>query len=99
MPSKKDNKDSLPESGFMPLKAIPKGQSPEEMEWLTDSTLSIVIVGASGDLAKVRMNKWLRAGCARDERLNSAFPSIYRKRHFRVYSTCTTTTFSPKTFA
>jgi glucose-6-phosphate 1-dehydrogenase len=29
-----------------------EGASPEEIEWLTSSGLSIVVVGASGDLAK-----------------------------------------------
>jgi hypothetical protein len=45
--------DPLPEGGILPLDAI-ENASPEEMEWLSDSSLSIVVVGASGDLAKVR---------------------------------------------
>jgi len=37
--------------GIIPVDAIEQG-SPEELEWLTDSTLAVCVVGASGDLAK-----------------------------------------------
>ena len=50
------HRESLPEGGYqvMPLSDAVAGAPPEEMEWLTSATLCVVVVGASGDLAKVR---------------------------------------------
>lgn len=46
----KESTSSLRPGGIVPVDAIDDDQ--EAMEWLTESTLAIVVVGASGDLAK-----------------------------------------------
>jgi hypothetical protein len=38
--------------GIEPVPAIDPPQQAVDMEWLTSATLAIVVVGASGDLAK-----------------------------------------------
>jgi hypothetical protein len=43
------------DGGLPPFDEITPPPPSEQMEWLTDATLSIVVIGASGDLANVRM--------------------------------------------
>lgn len=60
-------REDLPEGGYkvMPLGDAIGGTPPEEMEWLTSATLCVVVVGASGDLAKVRRRgQFAGARCA-----------------------------------
>jgi glucose-6-phosphate 1-dehydrogenase len=47
----RDTNTALRPGGIVPLSAV-QGTSPEKIEWLTDASLAIVVVGASGDLAK-----------------------------------------------
>jgi glucose-6-phosphate 1-dehydrogenase len=49
--SKKETEDMLRPGGIVSVDAI-KNAPPVDMEWLNDSCLVVVIVGASGDLAK-----------------------------------------------
>ncbi|GKY94914.1 hypothetical protein MPSEU_000456300 [Mayamaea pseudoterrestris] len=51
MTNQEKEEKMLSEKGFLPPTEVAE-VSPEEMEWLNDATLSIVVVGASGDLAK-----------------------------------------------
>lgn len=48
--SNKNETSRLRDGGIIPVNAVTG--SKEELEWLTSSTLSIIVVGASGDLAK-----------------------------------------------
>jgi glucose-6-phosphate 1-dehydrogenase len=47
----KDTNTVLKPGGIVPISAV-EGTSPEKIEWLTHATLAVVVVGASGDLAK-----------------------------------------------
>jgi glucose-6-phosphate 1-dehydrogenase len=47
----KDTNTLLHPGGIVPI-AVVQGTTPEKIEWLTDASLAIIVVGASGDLAK-----------------------------------------------
>jgi glucose-6-phosphate 1-dehydrogenase len=47
----KDTNTLLHPGGIVPIAAV-QGSSPEKIEWLTDASLAVIVVGASGDLAK-----------------------------------------------